>query len=105
MNPTRQRQSGFSLIESLIVAPDRDSLVARSRALDRVLTWNFYVIPAWYSNIDRVLYWDKFDYPEISPDQGVIVGTWWYDAQKAARLPIGVAAQPRSGGPDAAPPN
>ncbi|NJO56194.1 MAG: ABC transporter substrate-binding protein, partial [Rhodospirillales bacterium] len=36
------------IIEDLITAVDRDSLVAHTRALDRVLTWNFYVIPAWY---------------------------------------------------------
>ncbi len=73
------------LIEMLITAPDREGLVARSRALDRVLTWGFYVIPAWYSNMDRVLYWDKYDYPAVSPDRGVIVGTWWFDAEKAAQ--------------------
>lgn len=82
------------MIELLVTAPDRDSLVARSRALDRALTWGFYVIPAWYSNMDRVLYWDKFDYPAVSPDRGVIVGTWWYDAEKAARLAARVTARP-----------
>jgi microcin C transport system substrate-binding protein len=79
------------LIELLITAPDRDALVARTRALDRVLTWSFYVIPAYYSNMDRVLYWDKYDYPTVSPDRGVIVGTWWYDAEKARRLAAHVA--------------
>src|SRR5262245_1408847 len=33
------------LIELLIQAPDRPSLVARTRALDRVLLWGAYVIP------------------------------------------------------------
>lgn len=74
------------LIELLIVASDRDSLIAHTRALDRVLSWNFYVIPGWYSQADRVLYWDKFAYPAVSPDQGVSRDTWWYDAAKAARL-------------------
>jgi microcin C transport system substrate-binding protein len=74
------------LIESVIAAPDRESLIARTRALDRVLLWGFYVIPAWYSSIDRVLYWNKFSYPEVSPMRGVQVDTWWFDAAKAAAL-------------------
>jgi microcin C transport system substrate-binding protein len=74
------------LIEAIISSPDRESLVARTRALDRVLLWGFYVIPAWHLSADRVLYWDKFSYPEVSPKRGVQVDTWWFDAAKAARL-------------------
>ncbi len=51
-----------------------------------MLIWNFYVIPGWYSSIDRVLYWDKFSYPAVSPTDGVSRETWWYDVAKAARL-------------------
>jgi microcin C transport system substrate-binding protein len=75
-----------ALIEQLITAPDRDSLVARTRALDRVLLWGFYVIPAWHLSADRVLYWDKFSFPANHGAKGVQVETWWYDAEKAARL-------------------
>ncbi len=82
------------LIEGIISAPDRESLIAHTQALDRVLLWGFYVIPGWYLNKDRVLYWDKFSYPEVSPAQGVQVDTWWYDAAKAARL---AAAMGRTG--------
>lgn len=74
------------LIESVIAAPDREGLVARTRALDRVLLWGFYVIPAWYSSVDRVLYWDRFSYPEVSPARGVQIDTWWFDQERAARL-------------------
>ena len=38
------------LIDLLIAAPDRDQLIARTRALDRVLLWSFYVIPQLASN-------------------------------------------------------
>lgn len=74
------------LIERLIVSTDRESLIAHTRALDRILTWNFYVIPGWYSSVDRVLYWNKFSYPAVLPDNGVSWTTWWYDAAKAERL-------------------
>ncbi|MFO1120163.1 MAG: extracellular solute-binding protein [Rhodospirillales bacterium] len=82
------------LIERIIAAPDREGLVARTRALDRVLLWGFYVIPAWYSSVDRVLYWDKFAYPDVSPARGVQIDTWWFDAERAARL---AAAMGRGG--------
>jgi microcin C transport system substrate-binding protein len=74
------------LIEAVINAPDRDSLVARTRALDRVLLWGFYVIPGWHLSADRVLYWDKFSYPAVSPKRGVQFDTWWFDQAKAVAL-------------------
>ena len=36
-----------ALIERVIFAKDRDDLVAATKALDRVLLWNFYVVPQW----------------------------------------------------------
>ena len=48
------------LIDLVIQAPDRPSLVARTRALDRVLLWGHYVIPHWHIRAFRVVYWDKF---------------------------------------------
>ena len=36
------------LVDQVIAAPDRDSLVTRTHALDRVLLWRYYVIPHWY---------------------------------------------------------
>ena len=66
-----------SLIETLVAAPDRQALVARSRALDRVLLWNHYVIPHWHLGVDRIAYWDKFGMPDIIPAQGTSLFTWW----------------------------
>jgi microcin C transport system substrate-binding protein len=74
------------LIEGIIAAADRDSLIARTRALDRVLRAAFYVIPAWYLSADRVLYWNTFSYPAVSPARGVQFETWWFDEAKAAKL-------------------
>ena len=55
------------LVELVISAPDRPSLVARTRALDRVLLWGFYGIPHFHIRAFRVAYWDKFDRPRVSP--------------------------------------
>ena len=65
------------LIELVISAPDRESLIARTRALDRVLLWNHYVIPHWHLAAYRVLYWDQFGTPEIMPKYDLGVQYWW----------------------------
>ena len=74
------------LIETLIAAPDRKSLITATRALDRVLQWGHYVIPQWHIPYDRVAYWNIFDRPKITPDSGNQLMTWWVDADKAAVL-------------------
>jgi len=74
------------LVEQMIAAPNRDTLVTCTRALDRVLLWNFYVIPHWHLNIYRVAYWDKFGRPTISPHYAMGLETWWLDSAKEAAL-------------------
>ncbi|MFQ3623105.1 MAG: extracellular solute-binding protein [Acetobacteraceae bacterium] len=74
------------LVELVIAAPDRDSLIHRTRALDRVLLWHHFVVPHWHSRTFRVAYWDKFVRPERSPRYGLGFQTWWIDQEKAQRL-------------------
>ncbi len=74
------------LVELVINAPDRESLVHRTRALDRVLLWGHYVIPHWHIRAFRVAYWDKFDRPAVSPKYALGFDTWWVDPAKASRL-------------------
>lgn len=83
------------LIELVIQAPSREELVDRTRALDRVLLWGHYIIPAWHLRTDRILYWDKFAYPEIVPEDGTSTSYWWFDAQKAQQLALAVPAKRR----------
>ncbi len=70
----------------MIVAPTRVSLIARTRALDRVLLWGHYVIPNWHGRKQRILYWDKFSRPEKPARFGTSTDLWWFDPAKAARL-------------------
>ena len=74
------------LVELVIKAPDRESLVARTRALDRVLLYGYYVIPNWHLRMQRILYWDKFSRPQVTPRTGTSISYWWFDEAKAARL-------------------
>ncbi len=74
------------LIEQVISAPTREDLVTRVRVLDRVLQWGHYVVPHWHIPHDRLAYWNKFSRPAVVPMKGTSVSTWWYDADKAAKL-------------------
>ena len=76
------------LIERLIFARDRDDLVAATKALDRVLLWNHYVVPQWTYNKVRTARWDRFGRPAELPKYGqsAFPAIWWYDADKAARI-------------------
>lgn len=85
-----------ALIDQIIAAPDRAELIARTRALDRVLLWNHYVIPQWHLNYHRIAYWDKFGKPAVTPKYGLgVVDTWWYDAEKAAKIAEKVKPKPQ----------
>ncbi|MCB1822818.1 MAG: ABC transporter substrate-binding protein, partial [Candidatus Competibacteraceae bacterium] len=72
-----------ALVEQVIAAPDRASLITRVRALDRALQWNYLVIPHWHIPYARLAFWDKFGYPAVTPLQGVQLNAWWIDPAKA----------------------
>src|SRR5262249_4162381 len=76
------------LIDLLIMTPDRENLITRTRALDRVLLWNYFVIPSWHLSIFRVAYWDKFGRPPTTPKPAYGIGfdSWWIDPEKEAAL-------------------
>ena len=76
------------LIERVIYATDRDDLVAATKALDRVLLWNHYVVPQWTYNKVRTARWDRFGRPAELPKYGQsgFPAIWWYDTEKAARI-------------------
>jgi len=67
------------LVEELIRSPDRKSLIAHTRALDRVLQYGYYMIPQFHLGKFWVAYWDKYRRPEISPKYGIGLDTWWVD--------------------------
>ncbi len=70
------------LIESLINAKDREELITITKALDRILLWNYYVIPQWHISSYRVVYWNLFDKPKIKPKYSLGFDTWWVNQNK-----------------------
>ncbi len=65
------------LIERVIAAKDRSDLVTATRALDRVLLNGWYVVPHWYSPQTHLIYWNKFGMPDVVPQKGMSLSTWW----------------------------
>ena len=76
-----------NLVEKIVFAKDRAELVAATKALDRVLLWNYYVVPQWHLPSERLAYWDMFGHPDKLPSQTVaFLKTWWADTAKQAAL-------------------
>jgi microcin C transport system substrate-binding protein len=76
-----------TLIDKIVLAKDRADLVAATRALDRVLLWNHYVVPQWRTPFDRMAMWDMFGRPDKLPSQTAgFLQVWWYDDAAAKRL-------------------
>jgi len=76
------------LIERVIFTRDREDLVAATKALDRVLLWNHYVVPQWNYPKVRTARWDRFGRPPELPKYGLSAfpAIWWFDTDKAARI-------------------
>ena len=79
-----------ALVEKILAAETRGALTTACRALDRVVRAGRYWVPHWYLAAHRIAYWDMFGFPPKKPGFGRgIPETWWYDAEKAAKLERG----------------
>ena len=82
-----------ALIERVIFAKSRGELVAATRALDRVLLWNHYVVPQFTHDKLWAARWDRFGRPDPLPEYGgaAFPAVWWWDAERAAKTGSPVA--------------
>ncbi|MCY4038325.1 MAG: extracellular solute-binding protein [Hyphomicrobiales bacterium] len=68
-----------ALVEEIIFAKDREHLVAATRALDRTLLWQHYIVPNWHSPKERVAYWKHLGHPEQLPAFSLgFPNIWWH---------------------------
>ncbi len=75
------------LVDKVIFAKDREELVAATRALDRVLLWDDFVVPQWFAPKVRIAYWNRYGQPETLPDLTPgFLQVWWLDPEKAQKL-------------------
>ncbi|CDX62015.1 putative oligopeptide transporter subunit; periplasmic-binding component of ABC superfamily transporter [Mesorhizobium plurifarium] len=76
-----------ALVDRIIFATDRDDLVAATHALDRILLWNYYVVPQYYRAVIWMAYWNKFGMPDKQPSyRGADIDSWWIDTAKEKAL-------------------
>ena len=73
-----------ALVVKVVNAPDRTAQLAAAHALDRVLLWNWYLVPNWHLEIWRVAYWNKFVRPDKPVRSGFVFDDWWLDPKLAA---------------------
>jgi microcin C transport system substrate-binding protein len=76
------------LVEKIVSSQTREELIAVTRALDRVLLWQNFVVPNWHLPADRILWWKKFSRPDTPLRNGVNISRWWVDKVKADRLKL-----------------
>jgi microcin C transport system substrate-binding protein len=76
-----------AMIDQVIFAKNRPDLEAATHALDRVLLWNYYVVPQWTYGKVRTARWDRFGRPDPMPKYGraAFPTFWWWDAARAAK--------------------
>jgi len=77
-----------ALVDRIIFSKSRADLVAATKALDRVLLWNHYVVPLWTYGKVRTVRWDRFSRPPELPKygSGAFPTIWWWDQAKAAKV-------------------
>jgi microcin C transport system substrate-binding protein len=75
------------MITKIVSAKTREELIAATRALDRILLWNQYVVPQWGYAKMRTARWNRFGRPNPLPKYGMSAfpAVWWWDAEKAGK--------------------
>lgn len=71
-----------ALAQGIANAQTYDELTAHAHALDRILTWNYYVIPLYYAGQDYVAYRDFVHHPQKTPLYGMVIETWWAETSQ-----------------------
>jgi microcin C transport system substrate-binding protein len=67
-----------ALIRKVIFAEDRETLIAATKALDRVLLAHHFVVPSYTAQMDRIAYWDRFGRPAELPEYSTgFPDIWW----------------------------
>ena len=77
------------LVEKIASADTELAMNTAGRALDRVLLWNFYLIPDGHPLARHLVYWDRFGHPPLGKEFMNWTGfpsVWWFDEVKNERV-------------------
>lgn len=76
-----------ALGKSLLEVETYDDMAAHIRAIDRIMRYDYFMIPVWTLTDRWVAYYDMFEYPEDLPPFDIgFLDFWWIDAEKEAAL-------------------
>lgn len=74
------------LVAQLAAAKTLPEITEIARALDRVLMWEYYFIPAWYRPYHDIAYWNKFGRPSTPAPYIQMVGSAFSEPIASAHL-------------------
>jgi microcin C transport system substrate-binding protein len=76
-----------TLAKRLLEVETYDEMSALVRAIDRIMRYDYFVVPTWMLQENWVAYYDMYEYPENLPEFGLgYLDYWWIDEEKAAAL-------------------
>ena len=65
-----------SIVKAIPNVKTREQMIVHTRALDRILTWNYYAIPLFYSGVDTVAYRAPLVPPARPALYGNVLESW-----------------------------
>jgi microcin C transport system substrate-binding protein len=68
------------LLTALGNAPNRQAIVDIIHVLDRVLRANYYMVPLYGLIGKKVMYWDVYRHPSLTPNYDLGLDYWWIDS-------------------------
>ena len=74
------------LVQQVMQASNRDQLLIRTRALDRVLRAGYYQILTYGSDQKHFAYWNMYQQPSVQPKLSLGLDYWWVNVQKANQV-------------------
>jgi microcin C transport system substrate-binding protein len=92
-----------ALLDRMVTAQTLEEVTAATKALDRVLTFNYYRLLTYTLPAERFAYWNKLKRPEILPSMGVgrmgeaLIALWWTEGTAQATT---ASTPTESGGTD-----
>lgn len=85
-----------ALIDEVIFSETREHLVAATRALDRALLHNHFVVPQWYYPYQRLVVWKRLASPQPLPEfSSGFPSIWWLDQGRARTIEAGLKDLPK----------
>lgn len=75
------------LIDVVVDAKTYEEMAAGVRAIDRIMRWEYFMVPTWYLGNYWVAYYDMYGHPQTLPPYSLgQYDFWWHDAVRAERL-------------------